>query len=67
MIAYIIAADANNVYVKRRKLNHKSQSGKQQATRKNPHAIYVGSRQNIVPNYGYIMWMAIHIIAITVI
>ena len=67
MIAYIIAADANNVYAKKRKLNHKYQSGKQQATRKNPHAIYVDSRQNMVPNYGCIMWMEIHIIAITVI
>jgi hypothetical protein len=59
MARYIIVVGAKIVLKEIARLNHQSQDGKTTAIRKNPHAIDVGSKPNILLSYWYIILIVI--------
>jgi hypothetical protein len=54
-----IAVDARVVNVGAKESNPENRVGNLQATRKNPHVIDAGSKQDLLASYWYIMWMGI--------
>jgi hypothetical protein len=59
MVRFIIAVVAEVVLAETRKLRYLTLDGKLLDIRKNPHVIDVGSNQDIVFSYWFIMWMEI--------
>jgi hypothetical protein len=59
MVKYIIAVVAEVVLAETKKLRYPTLDGKPLDIRKNPPVIVVGSNQDIVFSYWFIMWMEI--------
>jgi hypothetical protein len=59
MKSHTIAVAAKHASRKTKKSSHQCQDGNQQDTRKNPHAIDVGSGLDIQHSYRYFISMAI--------
>jgi len=58
-MSHTIAADVRLVNVVGAASSPENHVGKVQGTRKNPHVIDVGSRQELPVSYWYITWMEI--------